>query len=77
MTVSCPVNSLVDDWHCALMQELIVFLFQKQRQEKTESCPFNVREHVPSQSQVDFECSFQKTKNSRLFFSIFNTITPA
>ncbi len=29
-------------------------------------------------SQVDFECRFQKTKqNSRYFFSIFNTITPA
>ncbi len=28
-------------------------------------------------SQVDFECSFQKKKNSRIIFSIFDTITPA
>ncbi len=27
-------------------------------------------------SQVDFECNFQKTKNSRIIFSIFDTITP-
>ncbi len=27
--------------------------------------------------QVDFESSFQKTKNCRLIFSIFHTITPA
>ncbi len=26
-------------------------------------------------SQVDFECSFQKTKNSRIIFFIFDTVT--
>ncbi len=45
------------------------------------------RHHVPSKwggtctlrflSQVDFKCSFQKTKNSSIIFYIFDTITPA
>ncbi len=40
------------------------------------SCPFKVR-GLRFLSQVNFECSFQKTKNSRLIFSIFSTITLA
>ncbi len=42
------------------------------------SCPFKVRVHMPPQifGQVDFECSFQKTKNCRIIFSIFDSITP-
>ncbi len=41
------------------------------------SCPFKVRGPLRFLSQVNFECSFQKTKYSRFIFSIFNTITPA
>ncbi len=46
--------------------------------------PCNQRRHAHSKwgglrffNQVDFECSFHKTKYCRLIFSMFNTITPA
>ncbi len=82
-TLSCQLAYCVNNNYSFITDDkyrtpLLLYLIYPKRGVTLRYCQ---RRHAHSKfwllSQVDFECSFQKTKNSRLIFSIFNTITQA